>query len=459
MQVSRRMFIGTMGAAAGFGAFGAPRKGEPELRLALMSDPHVQNAATQAKIKCIFAYAKAQRVDGVLISGDIANDGRDDQLKMVADAWFEVFPRSKDGDGRRVEIIGCYGNRDFRQSSVTKPGQREREAAISIFSHPNAIWQELFHDPIGDDVCVRRVKGFPVVVAHWGFQNRLDNFWPALKKEIDPSKPFFYVQHPHLTGTVFNGLKADAGVSKKILSAYPNAIALSGHSHRTITDERALWHKSFVSIAGGSGALVSTYTDRPYENLGNLGAKKGQPPPRPLHMPSAIMTNGLSQVMILSLYPDRIEIVRHDCGFNESAGPDWIVPRNAAGNAEQPFGAVANPEVPQFPAGAKVAVAERTGKDRSGGMEKQIVVSFPPAQPSACSPGRALEYEVAAIAADGTEIVKEYVVATNYLHPCSEVKGPVECVFGKASIPEGVKPRWCVTPCNFLHRPGRPIEA
>ena len=458
MQVSRRMFLGAMGAAAGFRAFGAPRKGKPELKLALLSDPHVQDAATQTKIRKIFAYARANGVDGVLIAGDIANDGRDDQLKMVADAWFEVFPNSKGADGERVEIIGCYGNRDFRQSSVTKPGQREREAAISIFSHPNAIWQELFHDPIGDDVCVRYVKGYPVVVAHWRFQNKLDKFWPDLKKQFDPSKTFFYVQHPHLSGTVFNGFKADSGVSKKILSAYPTAIALSGHSHRSFTDERALWHDSFVSLAGGSGASVSTFGDRPYENHGNLGLKKGIPPPRIPHMAEALTTHGLSQVMILSLYPDTIEIVRHDCGFNESAGPDWILPRGK-GNAGQPFGAVANPGVPQFPADAKVSVAERMGKNRDGGSEAQFVVSFPPAQPCACSSGRAMEYEVSAQTADGSEIVKEYVLATNYLHPCKDVKGPVECVFGKDSIPQGVKPVWCVKPCNFLHQPGKSIRS
>ena len=104
MQVSRRMFLGAMGAAAGFRAFGAPRKGKPELKLALLSDPHVQDAATQAKIRKIFEYARANGVDGVLIAGDIANDGRDDQLKMVADAWFEVFPNSKGADGERVEV-------------------------------------------------------------------------------------------------------------------------------------------------------------------------------------------------------------------------------------------------------------------------------------------------------------------------------------------------------------------
>ena len=458
MQVSRRMFLGSMGAAAGFRAFGAPQRGKPELKLALLSDPHVQDAATQAKIRKIFAYARVNGVDGVLIAGDIANDGRDDQLKMVADAWFEVFPNSKGADGERVEIIGCYGNRDFRQSSVTKPGQREREAAISIFSHPNAIWQELFHDPIGDEVCVRHVKGYPVVVAHWRFQNKLKEFWPDLKKKFDPSKTFFYVQHPHLSGTVFNGFKADSGVSKKILSAYPNAIALSGHSHRSITDERALWHDSFVSLAGGSGAFVSIYEDRPYENHGNLGLKKGVPPPRVPHMAPALNTHGLSQVMILSLYPDTIEIVRHDCGFDESAGPDWILPRGK-GNADQPFGAVANPDVPQFPADAKVSIAERMGKNRKGEQEAQFVVSFPPAQPCACSSGRVMEYEVSAQTADGSEIVKEYVFATNHLHPCKEVKGPVECVFGKDSIPQGVRPVWCVTPCNFLHQPGKSIRS
>ena len=456
MNISRRTFLGTAGAAVSFSAFGAPGEGRPDLKLALFSDPHVQDQDTQEKIRRLFGFAKANGVDGVLIAGDIANDGRDDQLKLVADAWFSVFPDSRNEKGDKVEIIGCYGNRDFRQSSVTKPGQREREAAISIFSHPNAIWEELFHEPIGDDFIVREVKGYPVVVAHWGFQNKLDVRWPEISKRIDPKKPFFYVQHPHLAETVF-GLKADAGVSRRILSDYPNAIALSGHSHRTITDERALWRGSFLSIAGGSGALVSPFLDRPYENLGRLGAKKRGPMPRIPHMPENARVPNLSQIMILSLYPDRIEITRHDCGIGEKAGPDWMIPMPFAGNPAQPFGATAEPGVPQFPAGAKVSVAERKGKNREHRQERQIVVSFPPAEPSSTSPGRAMEYEVAAIAPDGAEIVKEYVIATNYFRPCSPVDGDEKCVFGKDSIPEGVKPVWKITPCNYLHQPGRAI--
>ena len=456
MKVSRRAFLGTVGAAAGFGAFGSPDAGKPELRLALMSDPHVQGAETQEKIRKLFAFARDSDANGVLIAGDIANDGRDDQLKLVADAWFSVFPDSRNARGERVEIIGCYGNRDFRQSSVTKPGQREREAAISIYTHPNAIWEKLFHDPIGDEVCVRDVKGFPVVVAHWKCQDSLGRHWPEIKKRIDPSKPFFYIQHPHLCETVF-GLHADKGVSKRILSEYPNAIALSGHSHRTITDERALWRGPFLSIAGGSGALVSPFLDRPYENIGNLGAPKGKPMPRIPHMPENVRVHGLSQIMLLTLYPDRIEITRHDCGIGEKAGPDWIIPRPYAGSHVQPFGALANPGVPQFPADAKVSVAERTGTNRKGDSERQIVVSFPSAEPSAEAPGRAMEYEVSAIGPDGAEIVKEYVMATNYFRPCSPVRGPVHCVFARDSVPADMKVSWKVVPLNFLHQAGKAI--
>ena len=46
--------------------------------------------------------------------------GRDDQLKLVADAWFSVFPDSRNENGGKVESIRCYGHRDFRQSSVTE---------------------------------------------------------------------------------------------------------------------------------------------------------------------------------------------------------------------------------------------------------------------------------------------------------------------------------------------------
>ena len=44
----------------------------------------------------------------------------------------------------------------------------------------------------------------------------------------------------------------DKGIATKTLSNYPNAIAFSGHSHYSLTDERSIWQGAFTSIGQSS---------------------------------------------------------------------------------------------------------------------------------------------------------------------------------------------------------------
>ena len=431
-----------------------PASGIPELRLAIFSDPHIDGVARQAKVKRLFEFARDRDVDGVLIPGDLANDGRDSQLALLADAWFEVFPGSRNARGEKVEIIGCYGNRDFRESSVTREEEKIREAAVSIYAHPNESWEKLFHEPIGDDFCVRSVKGFPVLVVHWRHEKDIETHWPELSRGLEKDKPFFYMQHPHPIGTVFGGRIGDKGAATKILSRFPNAIAVSGHSHRSLSDERAFWHGSFISIGCGSGAIATPFMDLPYENIGNFAAIDHAPPRKP-HMDITVSPKAESQVMILTLYKDRMDVERFDIGLGVPAGPTWRVPRPFRGNPAQPYGAVGRPEVPQFNAGAVAEVSRLDGKNRAGEAERQVVVSFPPAQPDSVSSGRVLEYEVAVLTPGGAEAAKEYVLSDNYFSPCVRPKKIVKCAFAEKDVPKGATFR--VTPRNFLHEPGRPL--
>lgn len=451
MKLSRKEFLGSLGAGAALlstPSFSANGNGAgPLLKLALFSDTHVANAHDQEMVRKIFEFAKANGVDGVLAAGDLVSDGRISQLKLVADAWFSVFPGSKNANGEKVEFISCYGNRELecRHMPMSKDGSGP--SADAIGRAPDAAWYDLFGEHIGDRFCVRSVKGYPVIAVHWGAERDIAGHWDKLTAGTDLSKTFFYIQHPHLSGTVFNGMKADSGEATALLSKYPGAIALSGHSHRSISDERALWHGSFLSVAGGAGGVVRPFTaGRLYENIGRLGARRNQPMPRIPHMPETAQIDGLCQVMILSLFPDRVEIVRHDCGIGEKAGPDWIVPHPCDGakktglNREAP---------PQFPEGAKIEVFEREGVNRNGEKESQIAVSFPPARPYSAVRGRVCDYEVSAMHPDGTRIVTQYVLSENYFAPFRRISGNVECVFARDSIPPGVKPVWSVTPFGF----------
>ena len=441
MNLSRRAFVGSLGAVAACRRIGET----PLLKLALCTDPHIKDAETAENMRKVFEYARRNDVDGVLIAGDITSDGREGQMKLFADAWFSVFPDSRNARGEKVELISCYGNRDLDK----RHSPDDSESGI-IRAAPGAMWRRYFGDTVGDDFHVRRIKGYPVVIVHWGHENVTERQWKKLIAGIDLSKTFFYVQHPHLPGTVFDGAVASKGTVADFLSHCPGAIALSGHSHRSISDERAIWHGGFVSIAGGAVSVVRPFSGkRLYENIGRLGARRNQPMPRVPHMQETAQIDGLSQAMILSLYGDRVEIVRHDCGIDEKAGPDWILPHPATGHACVRSVSFSGVGPPQFPPGSKLEVSEREGRNRNGERERQIVVSFPPARPSSAVRGRVCDYKVSAMHPDGTEIVSQYVLSENYFAPFRRPSGNVECVFARDSIPPGVKPMWSVTPFGF----------
>ena len=115
---TRRAFIGQGAlaflAAAGMGhrAFGAT--GPARLRFGALSDIHI----TRGKGSCdIFekalAYFRDQKVDAVLIAGDMADSGLDSQLRRVGETWRRVFPGDKRPDGEHVEKIFVTGNHDI----------------------------------------------------------------------------------------------------------------------------------------------------------------------------------------------------------------------------------------------------------------------------------------------------------------------------------------------------------
>ena len=92
MAQTRRAFIGQGAfaflAAAGMGhrAFGAT--GPARLRFGALSDIHI----TRGKGSCdIFekalTYFRDQKVDAVLIAGDMADSGLDSQLRRVGETW------------------------------------------------------------------------------------------------------------------------------------------------------------------------------------------------------------------------------------------------------------------------------------------------------------------------------------------------------------------------------------
>ena len=117
---NRREFIGTLGAA--FAAAGTGRAdgtavakedlGAERLRIGLLADIHLTVEGHRTYFEKALRDFDKWKCDGVLICGDIADYGLQQQLKYVADAWWSVFPDGKGSDGRPVANLIHYGDHD-----------------------------------------------------------------------------------------------------------------------------------------------------------------------------------------------------------------------------------------------------------------------------------------------------------------------------------------------------------
>ena len=103
-RISRRAFLQSVAAFAAGRAFAAPpgvfSVGTPLLSFAAISDIHVTVQKPSLKYGTkVFEHAlewyRAQGVDAVVITGDLADKGLTEELEMVGAAWRKVFPENK----------------------------------------------------------------------------------------------------------------------------------------------------------------------------------------------------------------------------------------------------------------------------------------------------------------------------------------------------------------------------
>jgi hypothetical protein len=116
--LSRRGFLGSAGAfsilaGARISRAQAAAMGEPDIRFGVLSDVHLRTPGDEDTLLKAFEHFRDRGVDGVIIAGDIADNGRISQLQRCADAWKSVFPGDKGLGGRHVEKLFVYGNHDI----------------------------------------------------------------------------------------------------------------------------------------------------------------------------------------------------------------------------------------------------------------------------------------------------------------------------------------------------------
>ena len=505
-DLTRRQFF--IGGAAAFGALGAFGGGRffvvaglkagatPRLRFGVVSDIHITKVGADEKMSAFgnnltfrhtLEWFRDQNVDAVVIAGDMADNGMVEQLEAVAQAWYAVFPEDRYPDGRPVEKVFVLGNHDYHgylygdYAAKRYPDMDERVKHV-LRSDFATRWKRIFHEDY-TRFYRKTIKGYDFLGQHWDdgkgmetghgscdFGAELQTFLDAKGKTLDPSLPFFYVQHPHPKDTCYGpwAWGHDSGKVTKALSACPNAIAFSGHSHYTLTDERSVWQGAFTSV--GTSSL--RYTGMPYDEHPPAGYENTVSGVRngwkidAAKMMAQFSRGDCRQGMLWSVYDDCIVVRRREFLSNLDLGDDWVLPLPAAEPRPFAFAERARKfRAPAFPAGARLKVSVVKAKNRGGrskdgkeeipAVEKEAFkVVAPPV--AADRNARLYELEFAAESRDGTKRTK-LVVPEGFNHALGHRKAASSsfCVFGRDEIAGDV--RFTVTPVNCFGARGTPL--
>ncbi len=226
----------------------------PDIRIAIISDPHLGflghgspnyyglgQPGDQSKwLEYALKYFKHRGIDAFVCPGDMANacayrgvhdgmTGADRAVIEMAD-FGKVF-KSVFG-GTDTELVTIYGNHDNLCQ------HRER-----LNGGDSSPWEEAFGTPY-THINKKTVKGFTFIGANWGYEAEARAFIKEAA-EADPDRAVFYIQHGEIKNTTCDtrvGNESSVGIDN--IRDYDNVIALFGHTHCPITDERTVWQSA-----------------------------------------------------------------------------------------------------------------------------------------------------------------------------------------------------------------------
>lgn len=430
------------------------RKEKPDVRFGVVSDIHLLRPNHDKLLEKAFVYFRDRGVDAIMIPGDIADNGRISELKRCADIWKRVFPGNRGMDGRRVEKLFIYGNHDIWGSyhMIKQNPKLAREEAIAFEEgRPKRVWEEVFEEPYSD-FYLKEIKGFVFIGAHWTKEDNFDgleNFLKSNAEKINPTKPFFYTQHSHPSNTCIGAWAwgQDNGSSTKVLSKYPNAVVISGHSHYSLTDERSIWQGKFTSINASALAKSSNgYSLR--ENFsknshGFCGDSRKHLMPH-MKMPDS------AQGLLVSVYGSELVVERRDFFADKPLGADWRISVPPRGDFS--FKARADSgKPPEFAAGAKITIAEGEGS--------LLKLDFPAAH--TVGRRRVFEYEITVtLVEDDVDLVQlqRRVMAPDFYKPETPGGVSASCVVSLDEIPIKGNTVFSVRPVDCFGVKGLPIS-
>lgn len=428
-------------------------KGKAKARIGIISDIHIIGRDSTDLFEKALRYFRSQDVDGVIVAGDMADWGTEEQLALVKEVWDSVFPGDKGERGKNVTRLFVTGNHDL----TVPTNKRVKHLGLPLegffVNHKEEMWERVFHEPY-QSIWRKEVCGYTFIGAQFDNKQNVPGLEEFFKNaRIDSDKPFFYIQHTHPKDTCSApwAWGQDDGSSTAILSRFPNCISFTGHSHTSLTDERTLWQGAFVSVGTASLRYILPFGGRENSKVCNSNEK----------VPSQMKVHNFDdgqQGQLMTIYDNCITLDRLEISRLDSLGR-WTIalPLTGKGCSFEERGEQS--VAPQFADGASVHVTEADGKDRYGKMEHQFTVHFPAAAPTGA---RAYDYEVCVEMEDidtlKTICTKRVFSHAYHLAACRDTE-EVRCVFKTGELSDYRRFRFVIRPCNCFGRKGGSIAS
>lgn len=203
------------------------------LRIGILSDVHISRSVwgerQHERLKKAFLFYREKGVDGILISGDLQENLEiNTSLKNIGEfweIWESIFPENCNPlTDEPVEPLFIYGNHD---KILVEAGYWPVK-----YGGFTPAWH-------------KEVKGYHFVGAHYTQEGKeITGELVRQAQRASGEKPFFYIQHLPVAGTLYD---ADEGLLKAGVAILPvvekmeNCVVLTGHTHIPLTDERSIW--------------------------------------------------------------------------------------------------------------------------------------------------------------------------------------------------------------------------
>lgn len=461
--ISRRGFLGGICAACGGLVFPARafEQKRPDMSFGVISDIHISRLWNQeVHLEKALRWFDTQKVDAVMVPGDIAHSGLVSELKTFAEVWNRVFPNNHASDGRSVEKLFVTGNHDLDAWWVKGDADWRIKNVINHADNPSRLWEQLFNEE-WKLIWKKVVKGYTFVGAQWPTKTvkpQIETWLKEHAKELHGSKPFFYTQHAHPRGTCGDAkISYDDGTATRALASFANAVAITGHSHQTVTDDSSVWQGAFTSI--NAGCLRAGANDRSgYDSTYPFYSAK-----KKLNRMKPLAGEEGRCGLLVDVYEDHLVVHRRSFEYDCPLGEDWCVMLPSA--EKGPF----SPERqrssaigPDFMVGARlevvrcaVAPVAIAGPALAG--KPCIHLRIP--HPHTVKPGSRVYDFVVELQVDGKSVLRRLILANGYNVPEDKANRETNCLFGIEEIPQVGEVRFLVTPRTSCGVAGRTLAS